>query len=125
MPPLAFLLRKKKKQNYWTAIDYGMAEAIYVIDNEKCRKCGTEVWLGSNDDSEIGFELDEHNCYACAFLEQEADRKTDKEPKKFGVTEFVKPVHTDSELKDIDPADIPPLDWKYRYQFYHGHKPDK
>jgi len=123
MPPSAFLLRKKKRQRHWEPWDYGLAEAIHMIDNEKCRKCGTEMWIAFNEDRDIQFEIDEHTCHACAHLEMHEDKKSDKEPKKFGVTEFVKPVHADSELKDIDPEDIPKLDWKYRYSFIHGHKP--
>lgn len=95
-----------------------------MIDAEKCRKCGIDFWLAYSDDPEIQFEIDEHTCHACAYQEQHEDKKSDKDPKKFGVTEFVVPVHSDSELRDIKPEDIPKLDWKYRYSYFHGHKPE-
>ena len=125
MTPTSFLLRKKKHQKRWEPIDYGLAEAIDILDSEKCRKCGTPTWQGCSENADIQFEIDEHHCYACEYLEQYEDKKSDKDPKKFGVTEFVKAIHSDAELHDIKPEDIPELDWKYRYEFYHGHKPDE
>ena len=95
MPPSAFLLRKKKKQRHWLAWDYGLAEAVYMIENEKCRKCGQPAHVAFNDDNNIQFEIDEHVCHSCAYLEQHDDSKSDKDKKKFGVTEFVKPTYLD------------------------------
>lgn len=95
-----------------------------MIDAEKCRKCGLDFWVAQSDDPEIAFEIEEHSCHSCAYLEQHQDKKSDKDAKKFGVTEFPKPVHTDSELVGIDPAKVPKIDWKYRYKFFHGELPN-
>lgn len=124
MPPSAFLLRKKKKQRHWEPWDYGLAEAIHMIDNEKCRKCGVPVWKGCSENSDIQFQIEEHHCYSCAYLEQHEDSKPEKEQKKFGVTEFVEAVHADTELKGINPEDVPEIDWRYRVEFYTGKMPD-
>jgi len=120
MPPSAFLLRKQKKQRHWEVWDYGLAEAVNMIDNEKCRKCGTEMWLAFSEDRDIQFEVEDHACHACAHLEEVQDKRSDKDAKKYGVTEFVKAVHADSELKDIKPEDVPKLDWKYREKYLLG-----
>lgn len=111
MPPSAFLLRKKKKQRHWEIWDYGLAEAIHTIDSEKCRKCGTDAAVAFNEDQNIEFDIDEHVCHACAHLEQHDDAKSDKDPKKFGVTEFVKAEYVDFDesgkaVKADVPADI-------------------
>lgn len=95
-----------------------------MIDAEKCRKCGVSVWLASSTDPDVQFTIDEHACHACEYQEQHEDKKPNNERKKFGVTEFVVPIHADSELKGIAPESIPNLDWKYRYQFLHGKKPE-
>ena len=95
MPPSAFLLRKKKKQRHWETWDYGLAEAINTLDAEKCRKCGSDAAVAFNEDANIQFEIEEHTCHACAFQEQYDDKKSDKDKKKFGTTEFVKPVYLD------------------------------
>lgn len=109
MPPSAFLLRKKKKQQHWETWDYGLAEAIYNIDQEKCRKCGTDASVAFNEDANIEFEIDEHVCYACAYLEKhENDTSGKDKKKKYGVTEFVKPKYLDfdEEGKEVL-GDIP------------------
>lgn len=103
MPPSAFLLRKKKKQRFWETYDYGLAEAIHTLDAEKCRKCGTSAHEAFSEDPNIQFAIDEHTCHACAFLEDYEDKKSDKDKKKFGVTEFVKSEYVgfDEEGKEL------------------------
>lgn len=97
------LLRKEKKQRHWEEYDYGLAQAIDILDRERCKKCGLDAWHAySENDQEIMFKIVEHTCHGCAHLEQHEHKKSDKAPKKFGVTEMVEAVHTDTTL-------IPPV----------------
>lgn len=88
---------KTKKQRHWEVWDYGLAEAATRLANERCRKCGTEAWYAHSENNEIAFEISKHTCYGCAHLEQEADKKSDKDKKEFGVTPQVRAVHVDKE----------------------------
>lgn len=91
-------------------MDFGLALAVDILDQEKCGKCGTPAWWAFSEDNNIQFEVDEHKCEACAFLDEHESKQKDDD-KKFGVTETVKVVHVDWEFGDKD-AKLPTRsDW--------------
>lgn len=104
---------KTKKQNHWEVWDYGLAEAADKLHRETCKGCGLPAWHAFTEDATVIYELDKHKCNSCAFLEQEKDKKSDKDKKEFGTTEMVKAVHSDTQL--VVPVHDTPLpgraDW--------------
>jgi hypothetical protein len=69
-----------------------LAVAFETLESEKCGKCGVPAWHAFSEDATIAFEMDEHECHACAHKDK-ADEKVKKE--KPGVTRFVKAVPED------------------------------
>lgn len=100
LAPTAVLLRKEKKQRHWEPYDYTLAQAVEILDRERCKKCGVEGWYAYSENSEIAFKIEEHTCYSCAHLEEHEDKQSNSKAKKFGVTEQVKAVHVDDEYAD-------------------------
>lgn len=80
----------KRNKPHWA--DYVLAVAFETLESEKCGKCGVPAWYAFSEDSSIAFEMDTHECHACAHKEK-ADKKVKEE--KPGVTRFVKPVPED------------------------------
>lgn len=62
-----------------------------------------EAWHAHSENNLIGFEIDNHTCYGCAHLEEVESKKSDKDKKKFGVTEQVKAVHIDWDSGSDEP----------------------
>lgn len=92
------LLRKEKKQRHWEPYDYGLAQAIDILDRERCKKCGLDAWHAFSENEDVLFKIVEHTCHGCAHLEQHEDKKSDSAKKQYGVTEMVEAVHSDTTL---------------------------
>lgn len=90
----------------WQPHDYAIAEAVYILDSEKCPKCGTPAWWAFSENSEIQFEVEETTCHACAHLEQHEEKHSDSKKKRHGVTDTVKAVHADWELGEDTPLPV-------------------
>lgn len=93
---------REKKQRHWKPYDFTIAMALELLDRERCKKCGVEGWHAFSENSEIAFKIEEHNCYACAHLEEYEDKQSNSKAKKFGVTEMVRAVHVDDEYSTDD-----------------------
>lgn len=92
--PLEFLYRSKKKHYKWTRMDYGLAEAYKIFEDERCPQCGTHIWHAHSDDQNIKFEIEEIKCESCVVLDEHNEKTKDK---KAGVTPSIK---TDVYLED-------------------------
>lgn len=106
MAPSAVLTRRKTKQKRWQDIDYALAEAVHILDKEKCGKCGTPAWLAFSENPYILFEMEEIKCEACAVADQDNEKQKDKT--SHGVTRIPKAVHADWEFeKDGEKSPLP------------------
>lgn len=83
-------------QRVWLPLDYALAEALYILDNEKCSGCNLPIWHAMSEDGEsVDYETEEHTCYACQFLEGERKKNKTEKP---GTSLSVKAVHPNWEL---------------------------
>lgn len=87
----------------WDRHDYAIAEALYILDSEKCPKCGTPAWWAFSENAEIQFEVEETTCHACAHLEQHEEKHSNSKSKRHGITDTVKVVHADWEMGEETP----------------------
>lgn len=67
-------------------MDYGLAEAYKIFEEERCPQCGIHLWHAYSDDSNIKFDIEEVKCESCVVLDQHNDNSKDKKP---GVTPSV------------------------------------
>jgi hypothetical protein len=82
------LIRNAKDPRKPHRMDYVVAQACQILEDEKCPKCGVPTWHAYSTDSTIAFHLDEITCHACATKEQAESTETDKD-RKFGTTKVV------------------------------------
>lgn len=90
-------------QRLWLPLDYVLAEAIFILDNEKCSGCQLPIWHAfSEDSSSVDYETEEHTCYACQYLEGERKKVKVEKP---GTSLSVKVVHPNWAMDE--PGDLP------------------
>ena len=100
--PTAALLEEPDPNTGWTAIDYRLQEAGYILDLEKCKTCGNPVWLCHSTNNAIDFEVTLGVCYAKAEIE---DYENNPANPKLGSGEYryAKPVGIKNEDGSYDP----------------------
>lgn len=80
-------MREAKDPHAHHRLDYVVAQAVKILDDSKCPKCGVLIWHGYSTDSHIEFECEDVICHACA----EKDRVESKEKNKTdGATKVVR-----------------------------------
>lgn len=83
------IIGKPKDRDKPHEADFVLAMAFETLEAEKCGKCGVPAWWAFSEDSRVAFDMDEHECHACAHKEKE-DKKVKEE--KPGITRYVKAV---------------------------------
>jgi hypothetical protein len=78
---------KKRNKPHWS--DFVLATAFEALEAEKCGKCGVPAWWAFSENNVIEFDMDEHECHACAHKDK-IDKKVKEE--KPGITRYVKAV---------------------------------
>jgi hypothetical protein len=73
-------------------MDYVLALAVKVLEEEKCPQCGVPTWHAYSTDSSVAFKMHKITCYSCAYKDEEEKAEKDKEP---GVTNIVVPIPED------------------------------
>lgn len=68
-------------------MDYGLAEAYKIFEDERCPHCGTHMWHAYSDNQNIKFDISEIKCESCVVLDEHNDKQKDKKP---GVTPTIK-----------------------------------
>lgn len=68
-------------------MDYGLAEAYKIIEDERCPQCGVHMWHAYSTEQDIQFSIEEQKCESCAVLDEHNDKQKDK---KHGVTPTIK-----------------------------------
>lgn len=75
-------------------MDYGLAEAYKIFEDERCQQCGTHMWHAYSDNQNIKFDIEEIKCEACVVLDDHNEKQKDKKP---GITPSIK---TDTYFED-------------------------
>jgi hypothetical protein len=88
------MLRREKKQKKWKKYDFALATAYQILEDEKCPKCGMASWHAFSENSEIEFEIQHMDCYACEYKETYEARE---KKQKAGRTNHVVAKHIDGE----------------------------
>jgi hypothetical protein len=84
------VIRNAKNPTKPHPMDYVVASATQILDDEKCQKCGVEAWHAYSTDNTIAFEAEDITCQACAHKEQIEEAEGDK--KQRGTTKVVRAV---------------------------------
>jgi hypothetical protein len=100
------LLRGAEDPHKHHEADYNVAHAVETLLAEKCPRCGVPTWHAYYEGQGVGFEEDEHECYACMHQEEQKAKRKDKP----GVTYTVRAV----PLEDYDK--LPTRDEFYEYR---------
>jgi hypothetical protein len=80
-------VRGAKNPHKHHPLDYSVAEAVKVIEDSRCPKCGVLAWHAYSTDSYIEFECEDVTCQACAHKEEAEEKEKDKRP---GTTKVVR-----------------------------------
>lgn len=89
------MYRSSKKHYKWEPLDYGLAEAYKIFEDERCPQCGTHIWHAFSEDQNIKFDIEEVKCESCVVLDTHNEKEKDKKP---GVTPSIKTgVYLDDE----------------------------
>lgn len=108
--PTAFILRKNA-DGKWSEYDYLLAEALELLENEYCPRCGQPKYLCRNESDEIQFKVRDEHCYAAEAVEREQKRNAEKKNyDDAGVTLIAVPFSTQgrplSEYRDRYYSDL-------------------
>lgn len=68
-------------------MDYGLAEAYKMFEDERCPQCGVHSWHAYSSNRDIRFSIEDHKCESCAVLDEHNEKQKDK---KHGVTPTIK-----------------------------------
>ena len=75
----------------WSAEDALLANALTVLENETCNRCGTPVWWGYSTDNEIQFKIGHETCHACVELEKRQSEDSKNKTARRGQSPYVTP----------------------------------
>jgi len=60
----------------WNAFDFMLVEALQILEDETCGKCGNPIWICRNSDAtHLGFKIKTSVCYASAEMEKWQEKK--------------------------------------------------
>ena len=102
--------RKPIDQNLRTPLDLTLEVAYKFYKDSLCPRCGVPFWYSHSTDSRVQFRVDQDHCYSCEELERYGDRTRSGKnpPKRYGVTDVVKPVGVTYEGSgETDPLPSP------------------
>ena len=80
-------MRSAKDPRKHHRLDYAVAQAVKVIEDSRCPKCGVLIWHAYSTDNYIEFECEDVTCQACAHKEEVEEKEKDRKP---GVTKVVR-----------------------------------
>jgi len=84
--PTALILRAEKPhKRKWSEWDYALSEALTLIKQETCQRCGNYTYVCHSDHPNIRFSVTEDVCEGERALDAYRDARKDK-PKDFGVS---------------------------------------
>lgn len=85
------VIRNAKNPHKPHRMDYVVAQACKILDDEKCPKCGVPTWHAYSTDNTIAFHVEDITCQSCAEKERVEEAEGEKD-KKHGATKVVSAI---------------------------------
>jgi hypothetical protein len=86
------LLFREQPNDPWTDIDFLLVEAMQILEDETCDRCGNPIWVCRNEDADnVGFKIKTAKCFGDAELDKwrEQEEKKKNKKKKYGEYPYV------------------------------------
>lgn len=82
----------------WNKFDFMLVEALQILEDETCGKCGNPIWICRNEAAaHVGFKVKTSVCHASAEMEkwQEKKEKNKSSKKSYGELPYILPYTYD------------------------------